>query len=166
MKRLRLFFVPLLFLNLSLATEVHATNVVTDVELKSPLFGKNFINLELLGILKDTCTSVDDVRYEPGPAIFSQSVINVYMQITKEEEICASSTVPYRHEVFLGDLGDGVYAVNVYENDELAFTKEVSVPYDIRSNSLDFEFDRSVGMEGNRYGWKNSSTKKGYSDDS
>ncbi len=121
----------------SLATsKVAFAEAVRDVHLLSPVFDQSMITARVEGQFTDTCSEVEKVVHDLNPIDPGQAIINIFLEITRTSSECAEATTPFLKDVFLGFLENGALKVNVYENDVFSFSKDLFVPYDLKSNYL------------------------------
>jgi hypothetical protein len=159
-KFLQFATIPVAIFLLALPSTMALGGIVEDVQLKSPLMGKYFINAEVYGLLPNNCTEVRDIWYEPDSLVDFDPQLNIYLTISYRDEFCVEGAQPYKKNVFLGNLPTGILKINVFENEELAFSKEYSIPHDVSSTSPDFEEPTSIERQADISGERNQSVNR------
>lgn len=112
-------------------------DMVQDVKLKSPLLGGFFVTAEVIGSLPNYCLTIEGIRVESNSEFLKQPSLNFHIVIQEEDDFCLQASMPFQKDIFVGELEDGEYRVNVYADQELSFSKDILVPDEVMSVSLD-----------------------------
>ena len=138
-----LVFVSAALLGLNQAA---AATKIKEVQLKSPLFGHSYVTLEVRGTLPDDCHEIVSFRQILDSDTSLVKDIDVHLEVNERKQGCAESTEYFSRSLFLGDLTDGLYTVNVFKNNNLVLERDIEVPGHVRRESLDLNMDQAIGL--------------------
>lgn len=136
----------LLALGLSTTASLAFGGVVDDVTLSQSILGGRRIVAHLHGQLPDQCIMVTNVSLGHPPLRMLDKQIDVHLRTRQALlEKCPASP-DFEYSLELGDLADGDYTLNVYENEMLTLSKQVAIPFDLASRGLDSDLHYNLGV--------------------
>ena len=114
---------------------------VKKIQFEYPFFADTLISARLEGVLSKGCSTISNVSFEKGPSLDSVNVINFFVDIERNDEECILRSKPFSHSSFLGQLDEGEYQVNVFENNSKTLSTRIVVPNDINFQNHQWDFN-------------------------
>jgi len=129
---------------LSLQSNMATANIVTDVELNSPMLRGSLISAEIFGLLPDTCTTIKSARHELVSHLGANQDLNLFIETEVKDEQCIEASLPFSQKIFIGDLDEGVFTLNIYEGARLVLRREILIPEDVVPTNMDFHYEPNI----------------------
>lgn len=131
---------------------------IRDVTLQNTFLDRSALTAEIVGELTNSCDEVDNIDFTLSPALTTNKEINLYVEGLVGEDLgmCRESPKAFIKSVELGMLEPGYYTLRIFENNSPAFSKGVSIPFDVKTAPLGIDFNRALGETRQKNGGQKS----------
>lgn len=127
------------FAFLTLTYVSHAYSQTFDnLKLTAPLPGSTYITAELYSSSAVRCAQINNIKAAFTHDAALNNEIDIIIDLEQNPPLCSEYSLFLPERFFLGELQDGTYTFNIYENDQLSFSETLSVPLDVSVDTLGF----------------------------